>query len=277
LKKIQRLNERHPSLFPKVLNVSYEDNQAYFDIDYCEGFRDIKTILTEESLSHEQIENISSAMWLALDQIHTKKYKYNHGSLYLYYIEEILQKLNDANKYKEFLDFSQNQEYIYLGNKVKNLSYYLSDIESFFKSSVLNSEENIHGNPTLENTLYSLEENRIIFIDPYEESIVDTKLLDYSMVLQCSHSYYSFLNDKEVVVTGNEVTHSNTIPENLKTFNNFFEAQLKQKIDNIKLVELFEASQFIRMLPFKCAAGNIEKAKFFYAHACYLIERVFNK
>ena len=40
-------------------------------------------------------------------------------------------------------------------------------------------------------------------------------------------------------------------------------------------VDVLEATQFIRMLPFKCAAGETEKAMFFYVHACYLLSRAF--
>ena len=46
--------------------------------------------------------------------------------------------------------------------------------------------------------------------------------------------------------------------------------------DNVLMtINILEASQFIRMLPFKCATGDIEKAKFFYVHACYLIQKQF--
>jgi hypothetical protein len=41
------------------------------------------------------------------------------------------------------------------------------------------------------------------------------------------------------------------------------------------LVDVLEATQFIRMLPFKCAAGEFEKAQFFYVHACHLLSKIF--
>ena len=34
LKKLQRLESDLPGLFPKVLNVSYDDGEAYFDLEY---------------------------------------------------------------------------------------------------------------------------------------------------------------------------------------------------------------------------------------------------
>ena len=44
---------------------------------------------------------------------------------------------------------------------------------------------------------------------------------------------------------------------------------------DVTIVDVFEATQFIRMLPFKVLAGEIDKAKFFYVHACYLLSKVF--
>jgi len=120
--------------------------------------------------------------------------------------------------------------------------------------------------------MYSPSENRIVFIDLYEESIVDTKFLDYSQVLQCSRSLYGYVNDRQVIVEGNAVSHNLTIPNSFKEFNQLFE----QGIDpgDRATVDIFEATQFIRMLPFKCFAGDINKAKFFYVHACYLLDKI---
>ena len=138
---------------------------------------------------------------------------------------------------------------------------------------VLESEEDIHGNPTLENMMYSFETDKVIFIDPYEESCIDSRLLDYSQVLQCSRSYYGYINDHSVVVDGTSVMFPRAIPENFKILNDIFEDRIDQKYKMI--VDVFEATQFIRMLPFKCAAGDIDKAIFFYTHACYLLNKVF--
>ncbi len=50
-----------------------------------------------------------------------------------------------------------------------------------------------------------------------------------------------------------------------------FESHLEHK----QIIDVLEATQFIRMLPFKCAAGDFEKAKFFYVHACHLLSKIF--
>jgi hypothetical protein len=111
--------------------------------------------------------------------------------------------------------------------------------------------------------MYSFDENKVIFIDPYEESIIDSKLLDYSQVLQCSRSLYGYINDRKVDVKYYTVSYSSPIPKNFKVFNDMFEKRLATECTAI------------RMLPFKCAAGEFDKAKYFYLHACHLLNKVF--
>jgi len=119
--------------------------------------------------------------------------------------------------------------------------------------------------------MYSFEEDKVMFVDPYEESIIDSRLLDYSQVLQCSRSHYGFINDRFVIIDGSSVSHNLDIPNNLKVFSKIFESRLEHK----QIIDVLEATQFIRMLPFKCAAGDFEKAKFFYVHACHLLNKIF--
>jgi hypothetical protein len=123
--------------------------------------------------------------------------------------------------------------------------------------------------------MYSFDENKIVFIDPYEESIIDSKFLDYSMVLQSSNSLYECINSKSIYVDGSNVSHhSFEIPRNLLTFNDLFTKRIASK--ERKLVDILEATQFIRMLPFKCAAGNFDHAKYFYLHSCNLLSKIFS-
>jgi hypothetical protein len=105
---------------------------------------------------------------------------------------------------------------------------------------------------------------------------VDSKFADYSQILQCSNSLYGILNDGILEVNGNTTRYIvDPIPDNLVYFNELFNNELKYRYPHrYNLVKLFEATQFFRMLPFKCHADNIEAAKFFYAHACSLVNRL---
>lgn len=271
LKKLQRFNIQYPNLFPKVLRAGIDDDQPYFDLEYLNGFQDVKTILATEKLTESQIANITEALWKAFNQLHSIKYQSNRNVGKLYFIEEVQQKIQDAMVNNEFKEFYDSGTHEYFGGTIHGLSNYMHELENFFSEVEIGEEENIHGNPTLENMMYSFEENRVVFIDPYEESIIDTKYLDYAQVLQCSRSYYGYINDNDVVVNGNYVKHNNIIPINFVTFNYSFESELHSKK---MLIDVLEATQFIRMLPFKCLAGDVEKAKYFYVHACYLLSKL---
>lgn len=272
LKKLQRYNTQYPNLFPQILRAGIHNNQPYFDLEYLSEFQDVKTILATKKLTEYEIANISEAVWKGFDRLHSIKHSSNVNTGMLYFVEEVLQKLDDALKIEEFKEFYDMGIHSYFGGIVHGLSNYMHELENFFDEIKINEEENIHGNPTLENIMYSFDENRVVFIDPYEESIIDTKYLDYAQVLQCSRSYYGHINDNDVVVEGGGVSHRITIPKNFYTFNQHFESKLDK---NKMLIDVLEATQFIRMLPFKCLAGDIDKAKYFYVHACYLLSRIF--
>ena len=274
LKKLQRYNTQYPNLFPKVLGVNVDEEKATFKIEYMKGFRDIKTILSNDTLTDEQIFRISQAVWKGLNQLHSVTHDPISGAGKLYFEEEVLQKLNDALAIPEFAEFYAHGTYEYDGKIVHGIGNSIHDLENFFSELTLIQEENIHGNPTLENILYSFEEDRVVFIDVYDESMIDTRFLDYAQVLQCSRSHYGFINDNEVLIGGISATHTLEIPKNFETFNYHFESGITEPRTK-EIVDVFEATQFIRMLPFKVLAGDIDKAKFFYVHACYLLSKVF--
>ena len=274
LKKLQRYNTQYPNLFPKVLGVNVDEEKATFKIEYMKGFRDIKNILANDTLTDEQIFRMSQAVWKGLNQLHSVTHDPIPGAGKLYFEEEVLQKLNDALAIPEFAEFYAHGTYEYDGKIVHGIGNSMMDLENFFSELKLIQEENIHGNPTLENILYSFEEDRVVFIDVYDESMVDTRFLDYAQVLQCSRSHYGFINDNKVDIGSISVTHRLEIPKNFETFNYHFESGITEPRTK-EIVDVFEATQFIRMLPFKVLAGDIDKAKFFYVHACYLLSKVF--
>jgi hypothetical protein len=254
--------------------VNVDEEKATFKIEYMKGFRDIKNILANDTLTDEQIFRMSQAVWKGLNQLHSVTHDPISGAGKLYFEEEVLQKLNDALAIPEFAEFYAHGTYEYDGKIVHGIGNSMMDLENFFKELTLIQEENIHGNPTLENILYSFEEDRVVFIDVYDESMIDTRFLDYAQVLQCSRSHYGFINDNKVDIGSISVTHRLEIPKNFETFNYHFESGIADSRTK-EIVDVFEATQFIRMLPFKVLAGEIDKAKFFYVHACYLLSKVF--
>ena len=273
LKKLQRFNAIIPEFVPQVLDAGISAVGAYFDIEYIKA-KDIKTLFRENLLTVEQTERMHTSLWYAFDRLHQHNYKPNAGSLKLYFQEEVLQKLNDARQFPEFEKFYQIDQYEHNGETFAGVLNKLEQFGKLFDQPV-EQESYVHGNPTLENILYNPETNRIVFIDLYEEGIVDSKFADFSQILQCSNSLYGLLNDSVLTINGNTTLCQITVPNNLTYFDQLFKNELQTRYPtDYHLVRLFEATQFFRMLPFKCHAGNIEAAKFFYAHACSLVNRI---
>jgi hypothetical protein len=273
LKKLQRFNELIPGLVPKIYDAGFTDQGAYFDMEYIEA-DDIKTIFKQDQATEQTIEHINDRLWQAFDCLHQHKYPSMTSSLELYYQEEVFQKLQDARRFPEFEEFYQIDSYEYTSGRVQGLKSLAGDFAQLFREPV-DEECYVHGNPTLENMLYSPDRG-IVFIDLYEEGIVDSRFMDYSQVLQCCHSHYGMLNDGEISVSGNRADNSVYIPWSLGRFNQVFQNTLKSRTtaQQYRLVQLFEATQFFRMLPFKCHSGNITSAKYFYVHACSLVNRL---
>jgi hypothetical protein len=161
LKKIQKYNSLFPELYPKILNVSYLKNKAYFDLEFCRTFTDIKTIFEKKELKLTQIKNINNALCKSFKIMHKYKFAAIKGLPSLYYKEEILQKIFDAKKHKEFLNFYNINKFEYNGKTIYGINSYLPGLKKFFNNLKLQHEEWIHGNPTLENTLYSF--NNIVY------------------------------------------------------------------------------------------------------------------
>ena len=88
-----------------------------------------------------------------------------------------------------------------------------------------------HGNLTLENILYLKEKNKIYFIDPYEENIIDSPLAEYSQLLQSSNSLYEIYNSGTPVVFENKVNMDVSIPTGLRIFNNKLLNSIKENFN----------------------------------------------
>jgi hypothetical protein len=274
LKKLQRFNQMFPGLVPEVYDVGVTEYGAHFDIQYIDAV-DVKTLFKTDQLTDDQIVDVHRKIWQGFDTIHVSQYPYNSSSLSLYFKEEVGQKLADAVKFTEFNNFYNLDQYEFCGQRVQGVKQLFGQFQKLFDQKI-NQESYVHGNPTLENILYSVDSQNLVFIDLYEEGIVDSKYVDYSQILQCSNSLYGIINDSEKIIKDDYLNVNITVPDSLVKFNHMFNTELKNRYTDQQyaLIKLFEATQFFRMLPFKCHGGDIAGAKFFYVHACKLISEL---
>ena len=271
LKKIQRFNVDFPNLFPKLLNYGLDKDYGFFDLEYIPNSSNLFDFLTKEN-DEKIIQKIFLKLKTSFDSLHKKKIQSFDGAIDLYYEEEIKQKISDCLNSKVFSLLIKNRKLFYNNEEIDGLCFHLDDYFKLFKKCYKNQRECLtHGNSTLENIIYDENHEQIIFIDPYEENIIDSMFADYSQVLQSSSSKYEYLNSLDISIKENHFNYEDNFPSGLIKFNDIFESYLSSfKESDILLIRLLEISQFIRMLPFKKEVDP-NKMLFFYAHAsfCY--------
>jgi hypothetical protein len=277
LKRLQRYDSLLPGLFPKVLQLGTTDDSYFFDIEYFEGFCNLKSYFCDFLPNPEQIELIASRVIDSATRLHSySTFDTYPGSLEVYLQEEVLQKLSDACDDLEFRSFSSFSTIYLNGVGFPSLNTQIPWLREFVAKIKINKECFTHGNLTLENILIHPESLEIRLIDPYDENIVDCREADFSQILQCSSSHYGVMSDYEATVNGKSVALEYETPTPLVRFNAIIVEKLySPKLDlNAALLDFLHFSQFVRMLPFKVQSGDLNKAKLFYALSCKLIQEM---
>jgi hypothetical protein len=271
LKRIQRYNHLFPGLFPTLLDAGINDEGGYFDIEYYQSginCHEYICSLTEDDDIHVVCDQIIRSM----ATMHAHTFVAPKNALELYIEEEVKAKLSWCLSDLVFQEF-YGYDYIYLnGEKVVPLGKVLDQfIEYGLSNNNCPVESFTHGNITLENMLYVKKENRVIFIDPYDENFIDSKHNEYSQILQSSNSLYEIYNAGQPEINENRVNLKVEVPIGLIRFNTIFNQFLDNHCTDSErdLVRFFEISQFTRMLPFKMAIDR-PKMFFFYALASKL-------
>jgi hypothetical protein len=270
LKRMQRYSILFPKVFPKILNYGHENDFAYFDMEYFENFITGHEFLISTT-DKKQIKKFTKTLISTMNKMHNISIPSNSESIDLYLLEEVSKKLSDCHTSNLFSKFIKYDFLYFNGEKIPSFLSQINDFYGRFSNYVNPTETFTHGNLTLENTLYSAEKDQIIFIDPYEENVVDSVLAEYSQIYQSSNSKYELYNAIDVEITENEVKVNLPTYEGLDYFNQEFTKYIKKVCDDkqFEIIKLLEISQFIRMLPFKMAIDET-KMIFFYALASKL-------
>jgi hypothetical protein len=268
LKKLQRFNKKFPDLFCKVLDYGVLENSTicYFDLKYYENSVNVQEFL-ETNKDTEQITKIFNSIINNMQKIHSHEIPSFVNSIDLYLEEEVNQKINDCLFDSDFALLYSKNHITFQNEKIQSFSLLYGEYKKNFKQLYKKPIESYtHGNITLENMLFIPQESKIVFIDPYEENIIDNKYNEYSQILQSCNSHYEIYNSLTCF------EESPRIPYGIRYFDKLFKSYLKANLSNneVDLVKMFEISQFIRMLPFKIK-NEKEKAMFFYSLASKLL------
>jgi len=279
LKKTQRLNQMFPTLFPEILRFGVDNNHAYFDMPYYKDMINAHTFV--KNSQHEQIDPFFHHLISNMNKLHSISFLSDRNAINLYIQEEVEQKIREAEKNKTFKEFLNHNTINFNGNEIPSFISQLDTYKHKFKQYREDTETYTHGNITLENILYNPNTQTLLFIDLYEENIIDTPLAEYSQLLQSSNSKYELYNDKTPTINKNKVTCNISYNHGLDCldyFNKILINYLNRTYskDQIICIKLFEVSQFIRMLAFK-SKFNTKKTIFFYSLASYLLDVINNE
>ena len=275
LKRLQRYGSMFPGIFPKLIDYGRDGDLAYFNIEFIEGAQTVHEFVSQTS-NTQLIDAMFAKLVSVMGKMHKTELPSFEPSFALYIYEELEQKINACVRNVRFQEFSSHPEIFFNGEKVAGMRHILNEYVEMFQSVYKKPTETFtHGNLTLENILYQPSNNKIIFIDPYEENIIDSNLSEYSQILQSSNSLYELYNAATPIIEGNRVSIEIEIPNGLKYFNELFTSFMVKTLssDQIKVVRLLEISQYARMLPFKMV-NDEDKMLCFYALGSYLFHEL---
>ena len=277
LKKLQRLHHKHPDLFPAVLNVDADASRAWYDLEYVSGAVTLDSFLAGPR-SDAEIEAAFAAFMTALDRLHAPRIPSFASALHLYLCQEVDRALHFCLQDAAFLAFSRHPTLTFNGVRVPSLLQHLTAFQELADRHATNAyETDTHGNVTLENTLYLPEEQRIVFIDLYEENFVDNIYNEYSQVLQSCSSCYELYNAGSAQIVGSAIDLRLAPHPALDGFDALFQRALRLRCtaDELVLIRLYEVTQYTRMLPFKRQVAP-DKLILFYGLASLLMDRLMN-
>lgn len=273
LKRLQRYEILFPELFCRVKRYGLENELAYFDLEFYEGAFNCQEYLMT-CTDDKEIELIFNLIIDGMKMLHSVNIPSCKESISLYIEEEVSQKISDCLHDDEFLKFYNLDHITFKGEKIPSFRSMYRDYRStsidLYTAPI---ESYTHGNITLENILYLKDKKSVIFIDPYEENIIDNLYNEYSQILQSCNSHYEIYNNANI--NKDEIENVDIkVPYGIKKFDKLFKGFMKNNLSDqeIKIVRSFEISQFIRMLPFKMKVDK-EKSFLFYCLASYLTNR----
>lgn len=273
LKRLARFETQFPGVFPRVLDVGREGDTAFFDLEYIADALTAQEYLLSSPTAQE-VAAMFDAFISTLDRMHEVEIAGGRGAMDLYIYEEVERKIALCTGHPAFEVFAGEQPLSFNRRPVVPLLARLDEFRDLARRHATNTRECFtHGNVTLENVLYVPGQRRIVFIDPYEENIVDSMLNEYSQVLQSCNAYYEVYNAATPVVRGRDVVCPIASSDGLDAFARRFGRLMQDRLtdDDAITMRLFEVSQFMRMLPFKMAIDP-SKMALFYALGSHLFD-----
>ena len=260
IRKLQLLNNFLPFSTPIIERVGEENNYFFYDIPYYENSVNCSDAL----LQGESTQLIAESIVELLKGMVSIKLGSVRGSLSLYICEEILSPLQQASDHIDtgILQLYNNEKRIFHDAIESAVSI---ATELHHKYRVLEVPESLtHGNLTLENLLWDPNTKKLTMIDPYAETYCESIVGDISQLLQSSLSGYEYISEIYEYGDFSILEYpSDKIPKRLIRFSRILASLLiEEKWYSSDHLQLFRASQFTRMYPFKLEKSPRQAAAF---------------
>lgn len=269
IRKNQILRDLFPEYVLPIVNAGIEEDFYFFDLPFLENshnlFEALNSGVSEQLIAKELFELVKKMAANRLESV--------PGSFSVYLFEEVLRPLlrasNEVNNESSSLTQDESR---YFHSRIKFIIPNIERLISHYSGFEL-FESFTHGNLTLENVIWDYDNNRLFLIDSYSETYCESVLGDVSQIYQSSLSGYEAVSNLfwEGQIPTINYPYSQ-VPEVLKAFSREFESFIScERWYDSQIINLFQASQFTRMFPFKIV-NNPRLAFLFLNHAMDLLE-----
>ena len=234
---------------PKILSLGVQDDNYYYDIEYLENSKNLLDYLIEP-YENVKVNTAFENLFGVIESYRKTSFGPVKGSFSLYMQEEIVSVLKRVLSDSHVNSLSSSD---FDGvEKLCNEAFELIDSNKDYLKQIELVETLTHGNLTLENTMIDTA-GRIKLIDLYAETYCESWLGDVSQIMQSCIGNYELVNDLDesafhCLFTEISISENASYEEFRQLLNKFIS---KLSHDDKLVLEVFYASQFIRMFPFK--------------------------
>jgi hypothetical protein len=268
IRKLQVLQSYLGESVISIESTGLDNGFYYYDMPFYDRAVNCAELLADSTSNI----NIASEITQLLAKMTQISFGEVSGSMSVYLNNEVLNPLRDSLK-----NLPSVQNGIF-----SDISGMRQEIESAIDLTLVLIEryknkkyiENLtHGNLTLENILWDKDSKKLILIDPYSETYIESLCGDMSQISQSSLSGYEYIIKNKLYNDPSIYDYPyGKIPKKIKLFGRET-LGLSSQFDwfDSDLHQIMYASQFIRMFPFKMHIST-KQAYFFLIHGLKLLK-----
>jgi hypothetical protein len=260
---------------PKIISLGYQENDYYYDIEYLDNAETVLDYLLT-SQKKEEARHVFSNLMDVIERYKKVHFGSIKGAFSLYIQEEVVNVINEVLVITEVTSLT-HEELTQIHELCSDSLTLIKKNEHFLQGIKL-VESLTHGNLTLENTMVD-NSGAIKLIDLYAETYCESWLGDISQLMQSCIGNYELINDlneNEFGCLFTEITSLDSSIAYLEFRTLLNEYTSKLSLHERIVVDIFYASQFIRMFPFK-RSGTPRKAFYFLVQGLKKLNRVLNQ